>query len=100
MKARMGTPKAMTATAHNLARIVCHMVTTQQPYDTTIFQKQEERRLHQKSARLHAQDRELGFQLVHISFVLRIFLKTHRGIEEGYARLDFAVKSGAGIRAI
>jgi hypothetical protein len=36
MKARMGTPKAMTATAHKLARIIYHMVTTQQPYDTTI----------------------------------------------------------------
>src|ERR1035437_5355060 len=69
MKARMGTPKAMTATAHKLARIIYHMVTTQQPYDTTIFQKQEERRQHQKSARLHAQARELGFQLVPINFV-------------------------------
>jgi hypothetical protein len=27
------------------------MITTQQPYDITIFQKQEERRKHQKSAR-------------------------------------------------
>jgi transposase len=51
MKARMGAPKAMTATAHKLARIIFHMITTQQPYDITIFQKQEERRKHQKSAR-------------------------------------------------
>lgn len=50
MKARMGTPKAMTATAHTLARIIYRMVTTQQPYDTAIFQKQEERRRNQKSA--------------------------------------------------
>ena len=69
MKARMGTPKAMTATAHKLARIIYHMVTTQQPYDTTIFQEQEERRQHQKSARLHAQARELGFQLIPINVV-------------------------------
>ena len=33
MKARMGTPKAMTATAHKLARIVYYMITTQQEYD-------------------------------------------------------------------
>jgi predicted ATPase len=69
MKARMGTPKAMTATAHKLARIIYHMVTTQQPYDTTIFQEQEERRQRQKSARLHAQARELGFQLIPINVV-------------------------------
>ena len=69
MKARMGTPKAMTATAHKLARIIYHMVTTQQQYDSTIFQKQEERRRHQKSAKLHAQARELGFQLVPINCV-------------------------------
>ena len=64
MKARMGTPKAMTATAHKLARIVYHMVTSQQPYDTTIFQQQEERRTLQKSLRLRTQARDLGFQLV------------------------------------
>jgi hypothetical protein len=64
MKARMGTPKAMTATAHKLARIVYHMVTSQQPYDTTIFQEQEERRTLQKSLRLRTLARDLGFQLV------------------------------------
>jgi transposase len=64
MKARMGTPKAMTATAHKLARIVYHMLTSQQPYDTTIFQNQEERRTLQKSLRLRTQARDLGFQLV------------------------------------
>jgi transposase len=69
MKARMGAPKAMTATAHKLARIVYHMVTTQQEYDATIFQEHEQRRRQQKSARLHAQARELGFQLVPINVV-------------------------------
>lgn len=69
MKARMGTPKAMTATAHKLARIVYHLVTTQQEYDAAIFQQQEQRRRQQKSARLYAQARELGFQLVPIKVV-------------------------------
>ena len=69
MKARMGAPKAMTATALKLARIIFHMITTQHPYDTTIFQKQEERRQHKKSAMLHAQARELGFQLIPINVV-------------------------------
>ena len=35
------------------------MVTTQQAYDATIFQKQKERRQHQKSAGLHAQASDL-----------------------------------------
>ena len=69
MKARMGAPKAMTATAHKLAKIVYHMVTTQQEYDATVFQQQEQRRRLQKSARLHAQARELRFHLVPINSV-------------------------------
>jgi hypothetical protein len=36
MKARMGAPKAMTATTHRLARIIYHMLTTQQEYDATV----------------------------------------------------------------
>jgi hypothetical protein len=45
-------------------------VTTQQQYDATIFQKQEERRRHQKSARLYAQAGQLlGIQRVPINFV-------------------------------
>jgi len=69
MKARMGVPKAMTATAHKLARIVYHMITTRQEYDSTIFQQQEQRRSQQRTARLHAQARMLGFHLVPIDFV-------------------------------
>jgi hypothetical protein len=45
------------------------MVTTQQEYDATVFQQQEQRRRLQKSARLHAQARELGFHLVPINAV-------------------------------
>jgi hypothetical protein len=33
----MGAPKAMTATAHKLARIIYHMITTQQEYDATVW---------------------------------------------------------------
>jgi molybdopterin-guanine dinucleotide biosynthesis protein A len=69
MKSRMGVPKAMTATTNKLARIIYHMVTTQQEYDSAIFQKQEQRRRQQKSARLHTQTAELGFQLVPINCV-------------------------------
>lgn len=64
MRARMGTPKAMTAAAHKLARIVYYMVSTRQEYDATVFQEQERRTQDRKRAKLQAQARELGFQLV------------------------------------
>jgi len=69
MKARLGPPKAITAVAHKLARIVYHMITRQQEYDTTIFQEQERRVQDRKHNRLSAQARELGFQLVPVEVV-------------------------------
>jgi hypothetical protein len=47
----------------------CGMVTTRQEYDATIFQQQKQRRRQQKSTRLFAQARELGFHLVPINSV-------------------------------
>ena len=55
LKARMGTPKAMTASAHKLARIVYHMITKQQESDRTVFQDLEQRTQNRKRAKLHAQ---------------------------------------------
>lgn len=69
MRARMGTPKALTAAAHKLARIVYHMVTKQQEYDSTVFQEQERKTQDRKRARLHAQAKELGLQLVPVQSV-------------------------------
>ena len=67
MKARLGTPKAITAAAHKLARIVYHMVTTRQEFDATIFEALERRSRDHKHLRLRAQARELGFDLVKIN---------------------------------
>ena len=69
MKARMGTPKAMTAAAHKLARIVYHMVRNQREYDASMFQEQERRTQDRKRAKLHAQAKELGLQLVPVAVV-------------------------------
>lgn len=60
----MGTPKAMTAVAHKLARIVYHMITKQQEYDATVFQDQERRTQDRKRAKLHGLAKELVLQLV------------------------------------
>jgi hypothetical protein len=64
MKARLGAPSAITAVAHKLARIVCHIITTQQEYDVTVFQEQERRAQDRKRAKLYAQAKEFGLQLV------------------------------------
>jgi transposase len=64
MRARLGAPKAITAAAHKLARIVYHLLTNQQPYDESIFIEQERQFRRRKEARLRARARELGFQLV------------------------------------
>jgi transposase len=69
MKARMGTPKALTAVAHKLARIVYHLITKRQEYDATIFQEQERRAQERKRLRLYAQAKEFGLQLVPSSSV-------------------------------
>jgi hypothetical protein len=69
MRARLGAPKAITAAAHKLARIVYHLLTMQQPYDESIFIQQEMRFRKRTEARLRAQARELGFQLLPVEAV-------------------------------
>src|SRR5713101_398604 len=63
-RAKLGAPKAITATAHKLARIIYHMVTTRQAYDETICVQNEVRNRECLEARLRKQARQLGFQLV------------------------------------
>jgi transposase len=64
MRARLGAPKAITATAHKLARIIYHLLTKRKAYDESIFIEQEIRFRKRREARLRAQARELGFQMV------------------------------------
>lgn len=37
MRAKLGAPKAITAAAHKLARIVFHLITTREPYDDSVI---------------------------------------------------------------
>ncbi len=64
MRAKFGAPKAITATAHKLARIVYHLLITRQPYDETRLAKAEHEHRQRTESRLRAQARALGFQLV------------------------------------
>jgi transposase len=66
MRARLGAPKAITATAHKLARIVFHMLTTKHPYDETVFAQQELNNNHRIQRNLQLQAQRQGFQLVPI----------------------------------
>jgi transposase len=66
MRAKLGAPKAITATAHKLARIIYHMITTGRAYDETICAQNELQNRQRLEARLRKQARELGFQVVAI----------------------------------
>jgi transposase len=64
MRTRLGAPKAITAAAHKLARIIFHLLTTGQSYDESIFAVHEQRRRTHMENRLRRQANEFGFQLV------------------------------------
>jgi transposase len=64
MRAKLGAPKAITATAHKLTRIIYHMVTTGHAYDETICAQNELQNRQRLEARLRKQARELGLQVV------------------------------------
>lgn len=51
-KARLGSPKAITAMAHKLARVLWHLLKFKQPFDAAVFAKKEEMMRRRKLARL------------------------------------------------
>ena len=67
MRAKLGAPKAITAMAHKLARILYHMITTRQAYDETVFAQEELQHQQRSRKRLEQQARALGLQLVAIT---------------------------------
>jgi transposase len=64
MRTKLGAPKAITAAAHKLARIVYHLLTTREPYDDSVFTRAEEKYRQRTEKRLKAQALLLGFTLV------------------------------------
>jgi transposase len=64
MRARLGAPKAITATANKLARIIYHLVKHGKQYDESVFAKQDELHKRRLENRLRYQAKALGFQLV------------------------------------
>jgi transposase len=64
MRARHGAPKAVTATAHKLARIIFHLVKNQKSFNETIFADQEQAHQRRLQKRVANQAKSLGFKLV------------------------------------
>lgn len=62
-KWRLGAPAAVTATAHKLARIVYHLLSTKQPYSDEIFHKADILSKARAENRLRQQAAALGFRL-------------------------------------
>jgi transposase len=64
IKARHGSPKAMTATARKLAVLIYHLLTTGEEYQEPDPEKYDERLRTNKIIRLKRQAKQLGFELV------------------------------------
>ena len=63
-RARHRAPQAIKNTAHKLARIFYHLVTTRQPYDETVFAKLEARNHKRRLNKLQSLARQMGYSLV------------------------------------
>lgn len=63
-KARLGSPKAITAMAHKLARILWHLLKFKEPFNPEVFAKEEAKMKRQKLARLQTLAASLNYQLI------------------------------------
>jgi len=63
-QARLGSPKAITAMAHKLARILWHLLKYKQPFNPEVFAKEEAKMKRKKLARLQHIAASLNYTLV------------------------------------
>src|SRR5882724_767393 len=61
---KLGKPQAITATAHKLARIVYHLLSTKEAYNETVFHRCDEEAIKRAQYRLRKQAAQLGFQVI------------------------------------
>ncbi len=64
MRARLGLAAAVTASAHKLARMIYHLVTTGEAYNEGVFLREQQRQRKRSEARLTARARCCGFALI------------------------------------
>jgi transposase len=67
MRAKLGAPKAITAAAHRLSRIIFHLITTRQDFDDNKFAAARIRDQKRQEANLRAKAKSLGFQVTPIT---------------------------------
>jgi transposase len=67
LRARLGAPKAITAMAHQLARIIWTLITRQVSFDLSIFAYHEKLNDQRRLKRLAASARHMGYQLTPIA---------------------------------
>jgi len=63
-KARLGGPKAITAMAHKLARILWHLLKYKEAFNPEVFAKEEQKMKRKKLAHLHNLAAALNYRLV------------------------------------
>jgi len=66
MRAKLGAPKAITAAAHKLARILFHLISTHQEFDDSKFAGDQLRFQKRQEAKLRAKAKSMGFELIPI----------------------------------
>lgn len=66
MKGRQGSPEAITSTAHKMARIVYHLLTTKEAYDESVLARNDQQYQKRLLKRLENAAKAKGFQLVPI----------------------------------
>ena len=63
-RARLGGPKAITAMAHKLARVLWYLLKDKEAFNPEVFAKEEQKMKHKKLARLEAMATTLNYRLV------------------------------------
>jgi transposase len=66
LRAKLGAPKAITAMAHQLARIIWHLLTYRVPFDIGIFAALEKANQTRRLNHLQSHARQMGYQLTPI----------------------------------
>jgi transposase len=66
LRAKLGAPKAITAMAHQLARIIWTLITRRLPFDLSIFALQQRANEQRRLKGLSKTARQMGFQLIPI----------------------------------
>jgi hypothetical protein len=61
---KLGRPQAITATAHKLARIVFHVLSTKEPYSENVFCRSEAETLKRAETRPRLQAARFGLQII------------------------------------